>query len=207
QSFEDINLHDLFRFSEVNPTLPSIKPMHEKYGQFGNSYERQKVIVLVRDPRDAIISRYHQHKSELTFNELEQYVLDSADFDAYIQFYNDWQTHKSEAQGVLVVRYEDMKADAIAQVRRVFEFIGLPITDDELRQAVEYASFKNMRKMEVEGSAQVRAGVMSTRNVTDPESFKVRKGSIGGYKAELSEEAIAQLNAKLQQLNPIYGYQ
>lgn len=107
QSFEDVNLHDLFRFSEVNPTLPSIKPMHEKYGQFGNSYERQKVIVLVRDPRDAIISRYHQHKSELMFNELEQYVLDSADFDAYIQFYNDWQTHKSKAQGVLVVRYED----------------------------------------------------------------------------------------------------
>ncbi|MEL7333165.1 MAG: hypothetical protein AAFN12_13035, partial [Cyanobacteria bacterium J06560_2] len=53
ESRSSVNLHDLYRFSEANPFLPSIKPMHEKYGQFGNSYAGQKVILLVRDPRDA----------------------------------------------------------------------------------------------------------------------------------------------------------
>ena len=94
---QDINLHDLFRFSEINPTLPAIKPMHEKYGQFGNSYERQKVILLVRDPRDALVSRYHQHREALAFEDLESYMTSGPELAAYIQFYNDWQMHRDQA--------------------------------------------------------------------------------------------------------------
>jgi len=204
----ETNLHDLFRFSEINPTLPAIKPMHEKYGQFGNRYDGQKVILLVRDPRDAIVSRYHQHRAEITADNLEKYVLEDTDFAAYIQFYNNWHTHREHAAGFLMVRYEDMKSDTLGEVRRVFEFLDLPITSDEVRRAIDFASFKNMRRMEIEGTQQVRTGVMSARDVSDPTSFKVRKGATGGYKAELSAAAIAHLNAQIQtDLHPSYGYQ
>ncbi|MEO0646163.1 MAG: sulfotransferase domain-containing protein [Cyanobacteria bacterium J06650_10] len=207
-SLDDLNLHDLFRFSEAVPLLPSIKPMHEKYGQFGNSYAGQKVILLVRDPRDALVSRYHQHKDALSFGSLEDYVTNGPDLAAYIQFYNDWQTHRDTAQSLLVVRYEDMKSDTCGEVSRVFDFLQVSVTSDEVQQAVDYASFKNMRKMELEGSQQVRAGVMSSRKVNQPESFKVRKGAIGGYRSELSDEAIQTLDSAVKtQLDPIYGYQ
>ena len=205
---EKINLHDLFAFSEAVPTIPSIKPMHEKYGQFGNSYDNQKVILLVRDPRDAIVSRYHQHKASLGFDSLDQYVREGPDLAAYIQFYNDWQTQGDRAQALLVVRYEDMKADTYPEIERVFKFLDVPITADEIRQAIDYASFQNMRKMEVEGSDQLRAGVMASRNLDRPNSFKVRKGSIGGYTAELSAESIAFVDSMVEaQLDPIYQYQ
>ncbi len=46
-------------------------------------------------------------------------------------------------------------------------------------------------KMEVEGSVQVRTQVMSDRDVANPESFTVRRGAMGGCKAELSPESIA----------------
>ncbi|MGB3767128.1 MAG: sulfotransferase domain-containing protein [Phormidesmis sp.] len=204
---DTVDLHDLFSFSERIPTLPAIKPMHEKYGQFGNCYDQQKVIVLVRDPRDALVSRYHQHKDKLGFDSLDRYACESSDLDAYIQFYNDWQTHQAEASGFLMVRYEDMKASTLQTVQRVVDFLALPLTSDELEQAIAYASFKNMRKMEVTGSDQVRAGVMATRDVSNPESFKVRKGAIGGYRAELSDESVAFVDqAVLTRLNPIYGY-
>ena len=205
---QDINVHDLFRFSEINPTLPAIKPMHEKYGQFGNSYERQKVILLVRDPRDALVSRYHQHREALAFEDLESYMTSGPELAAYIQFYNDWQMHRDQAKDFLLVRYEDMKAQIFEEMCRVFVFLDLPITSDQVHQAIDYASFKNMRKMELEGSQQVRTSVMSSRDVNQPESFKVRKGTIGGYRSELSAEAVDLLDRAVRtQLDPIYGYQ
>jgi hypothetical protein len=207
----DVNLHDLFSFSERVPTLPSIKPMHEKYGQFGNTYERQKVILLVRDPRDAIVSRYHQHKAELTqklgYDDLDRYVCESEDFAAYIQFYNDWHHYRDRAQAVLTVRYEDMKADTLQSVQRVCNFLAIALTPDEIKAAIDYASFQNMRKMEIEGSTQVRTQVMSVRNVENAASFKVRKGSIGGYRAELKPESVDWVDSAIAtQLNPVYGY-
>lgn len=210
-ALENVNLHDLFSFSERLPILPSIKPMHEKYGQFGNRYERQKVILLVRDPRDAIVSRYHQHKDELTqklgCQSLDEYVCQGDDLAAYIQFYNDWQQHRESARGFLMMRYEDMKANTLSEVQRVADFLGLPLTPDEINDAISYASFQNMRKMELEGSTQVRTRVMSARDVADPASFKVRKGSIGGYRAELAPESIAYVDSVVSaQLNAVYGY-
>lgn len=207
----DVNLHDLFSFSERVPTLPAIKPMHEKFGQFGNSYERQKVILLVRDPRDAIVSRYHQHKAELAqklgYDDLDRYVCESDDFAAYIQFYNDWYCYRDRAKAVLTVRYEDMKADTFTSVQRVCEFLELPLAPAEIKEAIDYASFQNMRKMEIEGSEQVRTKVMSARNIEDTESFKVRKGAIGGYRAELKPESVAWVDSAVSaQLNPTYGY-
>lgn len=204
---EKINLHDLFAFSEAVPTIPSIKPMHEKYGQFGNGYDGQKVILLVRDPRDAIVSRYHQHHATLGFDSLDQYVCEGSDLAAYIQFYNDWQTYSDRAEDLLVVRYEDMKADTYKEVARVFTFLNLPVTPAEIHQGIDYASFQNMRKMEVEGSDQLRVGVMTSRDISNPESFKVRKGAIGGYRSELAPESTAFVDSVVKaRLNPIYKY-
>ena len=208
---ENVNLHDLFSFSEAVPTIPSIKPMHEKYGQFGNRYDQHKVILLVRDPRDAIVSRYHQHKAkidhEIGCTTLDEYVCEGSDLGDYVQFYNDWQTHRAIAQDVLILRYEDMKANTFESVKKVLDFLQLPIQPATIREAIDYASFQNMRKIEVEGSEQVRAGVMSSRSVDNPESFKVRKGVVGGYRSELSAASIAFADDLVNtQLNPTYGY-
>ena len=202
----NINVHDLFRFSEADPRLPAVKPMHEKYDQFGHGYAGQKVILLVRDPRDALVSRYHQHKDELGFGSLERYVQESTELADYIQFYNNWQTHP-EAADLLVVRYEDMKADTLRETSRVFAFLDLPIAPDEMEQAIAHASFQNMRKMELKGGERVGIGVMSARDVNQPDSFKVRKGAVGGYRAELPTGLIAAIDEVVRTtLNPVYGY-
>lgn len=204
---EAINIHDLFRLSEANPYLPAIKPMHEKYDQFGHGYVGQKVILLVRDPRDALVSRYHQHKQELSFETLEDYIAESTELTDYIQFYNDWQTHQKAVE-LLVVRYEDMKSDTPKEIRRVFEFLDLSITSDEMEQAITHASFQNMRKMELKGGKEVGIGVMAGRDVNNPDSFKVRKGKVGGYRLELPAKLVTKMDEAIRtELNPAYGYQ
>ena len=100
--------------------------MHEKYGQFGNSYAQQKVILLVRDPRDALVSRYHQHRqalaAKLGCQTLDEYACQGDDLAAYIQFYNDWQQYRDCAKDFISVRYEDLKADTFQEVQRINEF-------------------------------------------------------------------------------------
>ncbi|MBE9060069.1 sulfotransferase domain-containing protein [cf. Phormidesmis sp. LEGE 11477] len=203
----EVNIHDLFRLSEADPRLPAIKPMHEKYDQFGHGYTRQKVILLVRDPRDALVSRYHQHKKQLGFDSLERYIAESTELADYIQFYNDWQLDQAAA-GRLVIRYEDMKADTLSEISRVFAFLDLPMATDAMEQAIAQASFQNMRKMELKGGEAVGIGVMAKRDVNRPNSFKVRKGSVGGYRTELPGALVAMMDEAVStKLNPVYGYQ
>lgn len=129
------------------------------------------------------------------------------DLAAYIQFYNDWHTHCDRAKALLVVPYEDMKLDTFQAIQQIADFLELSVTSTDINESINYASFRNMRKMEVEGSVHVRTQVMSERDVTNPESFKVRRGAVGGYRAELSPESIAFVDRTvLALLNPVYGY-
>ena len=149
ESLKDINLQDLYSFSERLPTLPAIKPMHEKFGQWGHTYAGQKVILLVRDPRDAVISRYSQQTEEQgrasKYETLDRYICERSDLADYIQFYNDWKGYRDRAPSMqpdafLRIRYEDIKADAFKEVKRTIQFLGLSVSDTHIYRAIQYAS-------------------------------------------------------------------
>ncbi|MEM6255605.1 MAG: sulfotransferase domain-containing protein [Cyanobacteria bacterium P01_D01_bin.156] len=205
---EDVNLHYLFSFSERNPNLPSIKAIHEKYGQFG-SYERQKVILLVRDPRDALVSRYHQHKKLYeTYADINAFILNSPELAVYVNDYNNWYQHRHIPSDFMTIRYEDMKANTYGELEKVLTFLGVTIPPQVIQSAIEFGSFKNMRSIEINGSDRVRAGVLKTMvNQPQTHQLKTRKGIVGGYKQELSAAAIKHMDAFIQEnLHPTYGY-
>ena len=211
-SVEKVNLHYLYSFSELNPNLPSIKAIHEKYGQFG-SYETKKIILLVRDPRDALVSRYHQHKHEYpSYQDINDFILNSSELLSYIEDYNLWWQNSHELAGLLVVRYEDMRANTQYELTRVLDFLEIEAEPATIADAVEYASFKNMRSIEAKGSSEVRAGVLRTSAIqggvlSDQNSLKVRKGKVGGYKEELSSEVVNFMDDLVREkLNSSYGY-
>ena len=211
-SVEKVNLHYLYSFSELNPNLPSIKAIHEKYGQFG-SYETKKIILLVRDPRDALVSRYHQHKHEYpSYQDINDFILNSSELLSYIEDYNLWWQNSRELAGLLVVRYEDMRANTQYELTRVLDFLEIEAEPATIADAVEYASFKNMRSIEAKGSSEVRAGVLRTSAIqggvlSDQNSLKVRKGKVGGYKEELSSEVVNFMDDLVREkLNSSYGY-
>lgn len=69
-------------------------------------------------------------------------------------WWRTWPTHvagwlelSEERDNVLVVRFEDMKADLGAVVRRVADFLGLnPLTDQELAEVVHKCGFAYMQE-------------------------------------------------------------
>ncbi len=192
----------------VHPDLPVILARHDDSPQYKAAtavfrdkrvYRRRKVILLVRDPRDVIVSWY-LHVTHRMGNEYEgtlsEFVRDPVgSLASMLAFYDAWAAQLT-SDHVLLVRYEDIKADPAHELRRVLDFIAIgAIRDDAVRRAIERASFQRLQRAEREGSYKGRA--LSTATPDDPESFKVRRGKVGGYVDYLSDDDIAYINAAI----------
>ena len=87
------------------------------------------------------------------------------------------------------------------------DFIGTPGSEEELRGAVDFASIENMKKME-EGKVFRQAGSrMKPGDKNNPQSFKVRRAKVGGYRDYFEDAEIETLDAMVRdRLSPYYGY-
>jgi hypothetical protein len=70
--------------------------------------------------------------------------------------------------------------------------------------ALDFSQFENMKKMEAAGAFDSK--ILRPGDVRDPESFKVRRGKVGGYREYLSVEDQAYAAAALTKLDPRFGY-
>jgi len=215
--------------SSPHPDLPMITVVHEDRPMLKTPQELEtskekfrdkKVIFLARDPRDVIVSSYFEMKKRgelfgenpyearkaVFEGELSEFIDQTrGGFDTILRYYNIWADNRDIPQGFLLVRYEDMKRNPAREMRKALDFLGLgPVGDDTLQEAVRYASFENMRKMEREGNFQ--SGVLNPAQKSDEDSYKTRKGKVGGYIDYLTEDQIQHLNDKMQDLSAYFGY-
>jgi hypothetical protein len=184
-------------------------------------YQDKRVIFLSRDPRDVIVSSYFEMKNRGQIfgenpYESRQAVFEGnlpefirkreGGFETILCYYNIWAENQNTPRGFLLVRYEDMKANAQHELRRVVDFLGLGIIPDAiLAEAVEYASFENMRKMEAQG--KFKSGILQPADQSNQDSYKTRKGKVKGFADHLDEADIAYLNQLMgEKLSAYFGY-
>ena len=213
-----------------HPEVPRLMVIHEDRPMLRTPEELKtsktrfrgkKVIFLARDPRDVIVSSYFEMKNRgrlfgdnpyeqhaSTFEgSLPEFIYQRrGGFDTLLAYYNIWAGNHHLPQDFLLVRYEDMKANPGRELRRVLDFLGLQnISQATIAEAVSYASFENMRKMEAEG--RFHSGMLKPAKQTDQESYKTRKGKTRGYVEYLSPAEIETLNQKMSaQLDLYFGY-
>ena len=87
---------------------------------------------------------------------------------------------------VHIVRFEDLKADAVATLAPVFAAVGMECTDDELTTAVAQARFDRLQELEQE---------RGFREISPRTETFFRSGRAGGWRTELSPELIADIEA------------
>jgi hypothetical protein len=229
------NLLKLSSFGEQIPEVPHIRLTHDDQPHRKRPHELsttreklagKKVILMVRDPRDVIVSYYHhkshreplrdfwwfQGKRKETHSRFQGTLADFLEqeiggFDTLLRYYQVWLEARHTPKDFMLLRYEDMQADPAGQLRRVLDFMGLTqITEAEVKEAVEYASFHNMRK--IEAGEEVKSFKLKAGDVNDPNSYKVRRGKVGGFRDELTPAQIAQLERKMAAgLSAFYGYE
>lgn len=195
-------------------------------------YRHQKILLLVRDPRDVLVSSYFEktrrkpakrkEKPRFTGTINEFVHQDIGGIDTIIAFYNNWLKNRDVPDDFKIVRYEDLRGSTREAFIDILNYIGLPEIDEKiLDEVLELGRIEKMRKMEAQSARGEHGTRRSDPNVesafmtrafqpadpNDPETFKVRKGKVGGYVDYLGEEEIAFLGKKiLEELDPVFGY-
>jgi hypothetical protein len=174
-------------------------------------FSGKRVILLVREPKDTMVSLYfhnrHRTVPPVYTGEIDAMVYDDVyGIGKYIKYYQVWQRDRHRFKDLLLVKYEDLKADPAQELRRTASFIGIKDASDvAIQRAVDACSFENMKKAEAAGSGHV-PGLNRSKNPS-AEAFKVREGVVGGYRSHLGDAAIQHIDRCVrEQLPGLYGY-
>ena len=76
-------------------------------------YKRARVIFLVRNPKDVVVSHYHQITKRslkpLKFSSMSSFIRNKElGFNRIIHFYNLWFKQRNEVRDFLLIKYEEM---------------------------------------------------------------------------------------------------
>ena len=178
------------------------------------------VVILLRDPRDVAVSLYFHFAKRSTplermafgipadveRNGIFAFVMnESYGLPQIIDFMNYWSRALAEAPHAAVLRYEDLKADPDAGLRRVMDIVSPGTTPEEIGAAVQFAAFDKMKAMEAQGSFGV--DILKATDASDQDSFKVRRGKVGGYVDYFSASELEAIEDLVQRrLDPELGY-
>ena len=185
---------------------------------------KKPIVLLARHPADIAVSWYLQFtrrvspaKRELINATLERpidkdgigrwdFVMRSAiGLHSIIDFLNEWERCLQRYPRTLIIRYEDMRSVPYETLKRVTDFLGDPFEERELREAVEFGSFENLRRLEASGF--FKYGGLARSRGSGPESAKVRRGKVEGYRDDFSPEQVDEIDALLAgRLSPTLGY-
>ena len=174
---------------------------------------RAKIILLARDPRDAFVSLYLQltHRDPGTPSEVRQKSVAEMLRDArygirsIIEIMNHWLKEFSGRSNFILIRYESLRAAPEDNFRELLVFLSGSEPDPvAFRTALDFSAFENMKKLEAAGAFESK--ILRAGDVRDPESFKVRRGKVGGYAEYLSAEDRQYAAVAMQKLDPRFGY-
>lgn len=174
------------------------------------------VLLVVRDPRDLLVSLYfHLTRRTKEFEGTVSELVHSPMFgiEAIVEVWNYWLREWANHPKFMCLSYEAARSETARTFGQAVEFLsGRPPDSAAMEYALEQSSFENMRKMETsgEGAAGKVAGVdvaaLTPGSLEDPGSYKVRSGKVGGYTEHLSEEDLAYISRVLERLDDRLSY-
>jgi hypothetical protein len=213
----------------MNRAIPKIFFTHDNYikdytghADSKADFYDHKVVLLARDPRDVAVSQFFQWQYRMKPNKkvlnkypgqgdevsMYDFVMDpDAGLPKIIDFMNLWAAERTRLKGFFLLRYEDLRARGEETLRALLEFIDTPGTDTEIREAIEFSSYENMKKMEQKKTFWLSGGRMVPKDRDNPNTYKVRRAKVGGYRDYFDDDQVARIEELVNStLSPYYGY-
>jgi hypothetical protein len=161
-------------------------------------YRGRRTVLLIRDPRDTVVSGYFQVKKRhnIPVGSISDLIRsDNHGIEKILRFNLNWFSAMPRLETARCIQYEDIHRDTAGSLRSILEFWNLEFDSSAIADVVEARTFQKMRTSEEQGVLGERYGtILRPSDVTDPESFKVRRGKIGGYADYLSNDDILYCN-------------
>ena len=166
------------------------------------------IILLVRDPRDVVVSLYFQvtRRDQRYHGSLVEMIRHQTfGIEPLVYVLNTWLATWGDRPGVKLIRYEDCRADPVRLFGEVLTFLGVRHIDTpSFADSIAFCSFENMQRMEATGKFATR--ILAPGDTHDAESFKVRRGIVQGYRDYFGSNDIRYLDSAIMCLDKRYGY-
>lgn len=184
-----------------------------KYRVPADAITNARVILLARDPRDAFVSHYVQltRRSEDTPADVKQQSIgellrdDAHGIVSIVEIMNAWLAEFAGRENFHLARYESLRAAPKENFARLLAAVSRHDLDaDAFAHALAFSEFGNMKKMEAAGAFDSK--ILKPGDASDPESFKVRRGKVGGYREYLAPDDQQYAADAITQLNARFGY-
>jgi Sulfotransferase domain len=177
----------------------------------GRDRRTKRVFLLARDPRDVVVSHYfHLSRRRHAFRFRPQSLssmLRNRRFGIgpVIGTLNGWLAEWDGRANFMRLRYEDLQAEPVAGFAAVLAFLGFaPVNEAALAHGVNFSRFDNMQVMEASGRFAVPE--LSPGMAGDVDSFKTRRGKVGGFRDYFTVADLQYANRAMQRLDRRFGY-
>ena len=169
----------------------------------------RKVIYLVRDPRDVVVSLYNFRRKYRSVDDsypIERYVAERflpGDLDvSWGEHVGSWLATRMNQPGFLLVRYEDLLQDPSRELSRLAGFLGITARREALSQAIERSSANRLRQLEeIEHEAWV-----TTKGKRADVPF-IAGAVAGAWKQKLPKPSVALIESAWGHLMNSLGYE
>lgn len=163
----------------------------------------KKVIHLVRDGRDSLLSYYHY----LKLNKNNGPTLEEMIKDEDVLWPCRWEEHTKQWNKnpynaeILTIRYEDLLINPEFELRRIADFSNMPIQEQRLSQIIHSTRIDILRKKVSENGWDYD----KIFGEDSPNFF--RKGVSGEYLEEIDQELIEFFNSYSKEMLHLYNYE
>ncbi|MCP4217175.1 MAG: sulfotransferase domain-containing protein [bacterium] len=168
--------------------------------------ENYKVILVLRDPRDVVVSAYYSMISHVTpllesdkavqtrmerrkknlADTVDQYVLKKLEGEmSYLRRYYEYHRELKDKPNVLLLKYEDMVSDFDSWLERLLDFTGMDVAPGLIEE--------------------IKAGAGFNVKTEDVSKHK-RQVTPGDHRRKLKPETIKVLNAETAKILELFDY-
>lgn len=169
-----------------------------------------KVICIIRDPRDVVLSTYNFGIKRQRITEefpIEEYVSrflrgeNDHTYGTWAENVGSWLYVRRKNPHFLLVTYESLLSNTMQMMESIAKFLNIDPDPKRLTYAIEQSTAKRMREMEKKQADQWT----STRDTRLDKPF-VRAARAGGWREELPHTCTAAIESEWGELMLDLGY-
>lgn len=186
-----VMLHEL----AINPVFSHGAAKKMRQGDSGSmgrdipDYSGNRVLLLLRDPRDVIISYFHHCVRQHVWDgDLSGFIRHPIlGFERLLAFNLAWLEAHDTFKDFKMVRYEDLRRNTETELNRVVGFLRCTISGPQaLSKVVAEHAFEQMKHREKSGELHAHYGKRFTPGSDNDNERIVRRGVIGSHADEMA---------------------
>lgn len=182
----NINLEDKTSFIGLNHDGQALQNRKEKYSRSKKYDNNRSIIFMVRDPRDVMVSFYfavkRPHRKHMFSGNISEFIRSKFGIKHMMLFLYDWSRIIESKEDIMWLKYEDLKRYTFEEIKSVFNFLPIKVSDKSIKYGIEKSEFERMQKEEI-----------ADRSDINIDELQIRRGIIGGYKDYLNDEDIGYI--------------